>query len=262
MCRIAGGWVRDKVSLYKSDAYVLSELSALQLLDLPSNDLDVALTTPSGHSFAVDFVEYLKSCNVPTTSVGKVAANPDQSKHLETGTTKILGLECDFVGLRSETYADTRIPTSVKLGTPLDDASRRDLTINSLFYNVHDRQVEDYTGRGLEDLANRIARTPLPPLQTFHDDPLRVLRCVRFASRFDLSIVPEVEDAIRNEDVQVSSANRTRANQSGSTTFKGFQGTRWHRDYENDAPSTATLYLPHRLAASPFVNLYLRARSR
>lgn len=48
-----------------------------------------------------------------TGSVGRVAANPDQSKHLETGTTRILGLECDFVGLRSETYTDSRIPDQV-----------------------------------------------------------------------------------------------------------------------------------------------------
>lgn len=86
----------------------------VQILSLPSNDLDVALTIPSGHTFAVGFVEYLKSQGITTGSVGKVAVNPEQSKHLETGTTKILGLECDFVGLRSETYADTRIPEVVR----------------------------------------------------------------------------------------------------------------------------------------------------
>lgn len=179
-------------------------LTSRQLLGLPSDDLDIALTTSSGHSFAVNFVDYLKTCNVPTTSVGKVAANPDQSKHLETGTTRIMGLECDFVGLRSETYADSRIPSEIRLGTPYEDASRRDLTINSLFYNVHNRQIEDHTGKGLDDLANKIARTPLPPLQTFQDDPLRVLRCVRFASRFDLTIADEVCLAIRDPEIQVS----------------------------------------------------------
>jgi tRNA nucleotidyltransferase (CCA-adding enzyme) len=94
-CRIAGGWVRDK------------------LLSLPSHDLDIALTIASGYTFAVDFVQHLKTLQIPTGSVGKVAANPQQSKHLETGATKILGLECDFVGLRSETYADSRIPDQV-----------------------------------------------------------------------------------------------------------------------------------------------------
>nr|XP_031862773.1 uncharacterized protein CI109_001785 [Kwoniella shandongensis]KAA5529845.1 hypothetical protein CI109_001785 [Kwoniella shandongensis] len=183
-CRIAGGWVRDK------------------LLSLPSHDLDIALSIPSGHTFAVDFVEYLKTKDVATGSVGKVAANPEQSKHLETGTTRIMGLECDFVGLRSETYADSRIP-QVRPGTPLEDASRRDLTINALFYNVHTKEVEDYTQRGLSDLENGIACTPLPPRQTFQDDPLRIIRCVRFASRFGLSITDEVVQAIKEDDVKL-----------------------------------------------------------
>lgn len=183
VCRIAGGWVRDK------------------LLDLPSNDLDIALTTPSGHSFAVDFAAYLQAHDIATASVGKVAANPEQSKHLETGTTRILGLECDFVGLRSETYSDTRIPR-IEPGTPLEDASRRDLTINSLFYNVHSGEIEDFTQRGLPDLRNRIARTPLPPKQTFQDDPLRVLRCIRFASRFSLSIEDETAKYMADETVK------------------------------------------------------------
>jgi len=152
----------------------------------------------------VGFVDFLQQRNIATGSVGKVAANPEQSKHLETGTTRIMGLECDFVGLRSETYTDSRIPDQVQLGTPEEDALRRDLTINSLFYNVHTRQIEDYTGRGLSDLASRVARTPLPPKQTFEDDPLRVLRCIRFASRFDLSIAEEVTDAIKLPEIQVS----------------------------------------------------------
>lgn len=111
-CRIAGGWVRDKVC--RNDHPVYSASLTVQILSLPSNDLDIALSIPSGHTFAVDFVDYLKSKGITTGSVGKVAVNPEQSKHLETGTTKILGLECDFVGLRSETYADTRIPEVVR----------------------------------------------------------------------------------------------------------------------------------------------------
>ncbi|WWC61070.1 uncharacterized protein I303_103648 [Kwoniella dejecticola CBS 10117] len=200
-CRIAGGWVRDK------------------LLSLPSHDLDIALSIPSGHSFAVEFVNYLKTKDITTGSVGKVAANPEQSKHLETGTTRILGLECDFVGLRSETYADSRIP-QVKPGTPLEDASRRDLTINALFYNVHTREVEDYTQRGLSDLDNKIACTPLPPKQTFQDDPLRILRCIRFASRFDLIIEDHVMEAIKEEDVKSAIATKVSKERIGIEVTK------------------------------------------
>ncbi|WVQ98759.1 hypothetical protein IAU59_005890 [Kwoniella sp. CBS 9459] len=200
-CRIAGGWVRDK------------------LLSLPSSDLDVALSIPSGHAFAVQFVDYLKTKDIATGSVGRVAANPEQSKHLETGTTRILGLECDFVGLRSETYADSRIP-QVRPGTPLEDASRRDLTINALFYNVHTREVEDFTQRGLSDLEKKIACTPLPPRQTFHDDPLRILRCVRFASRFDLTIDQQVMEAIKEEDVKAAISTKVSKERIGIEVTK------------------------------------------
>ncbi|WVF72182.1 hypothetical protein IAT40_006994 [Kwoniella sp. CBS 6097] len=207
-CRIAGGWVRDK------------------LLSLPSSDLDIALSIPSGHAFAVEFVDYLKTKDIATGSVGRVAANPEQSKHLETGTTRILGLECDFVGLRSETYADSRIPQ--RPGTPLEDASRRDLTINALFYNVHTREVEDFTERGLSDLERKIACTPLPPRQTFHDDPLRILRCVRFASRFDLTIDQQVMEAIKAEDVKAAISTKVSKERIGIEITKMLHNNPMH----------------------------------
>lgn len=103
-----------------------------QLLSLPSSDLDIALSIPSGHSFAVAFVDFLKAKDVPTGSVGKVVANPEQSKHLETGTTRIMGLECDFVGLRSETYADSRIPQVVRPTCKIKETRLIDLHYRNL----------------------------------------------------------------------------------------------------------------------------------
>ena len=69
---------------------------------------------------------------------------------------------------------------------------------------MHSKEVEDFTGRGISDLSDRIARTPLPPRQTFHDDPLRVLRCVRFASRFGLNIADDVVEVMQDRDIRVS----------------------------------------------------------
>jgi tRNA nucleotidyltransferase (CCA-adding enzyme) len=74
------------------------------------------------------------------------------------------------------------------MGTPLTDALRRDFTINSLFYNIETQEVEDWTEKGIYDIYQKIIRTPLPPLVTFTDDPLRVLRCFRFKARFDFNI--------------------------------------------------------------------------
>jgi tRNA nucleotidyltransferase/poly(A) polymerase len=89
-------------------------------------------------------------------------------------------------------YADgSRIP-SMALGTPAEDASRRDLTINAMFYNVNTDTIEDFCGTSLSDLQLGVVRTPCPPLQTFLDDPLRVLRAVRFAGRFQFRLCPEL----------------------------------------------------------------------
>ncbi|KAJ9109817.1 hypothetical protein QFC20_003233 [Naganishia adeliensis] len=211
-CRIAGGWVRDK------------------LLGLPSSDLDITLSTCAGYPFALAFTAYLTTLPldppIPVRSIGKVNANPEQSKHLETATTNIMGLECDFVQLRSEVYADgSRIPSEIRIGTPEEDALRRDITINTLFYNVHTRQIEDHTHLGLSDLAHKLVRTPLDPLQTFRDDPLRVLRCVRFASRFGYELVDEVKTAVTNEEILEALRTRISRERVGIELEKMLKGT-------------------------------------
>ena len=189
--RIAGGWVRDK------------------LLQLPSHDLDVSLSTLTGHNFALFLQAYLASDAFAATPlkatmdahahgataishIGKIAANPEQSKNLETATARVLGLDVDFVNLRKEVYeGGSRIPI-MSFGTPYEDAMRRDMTVNALFYNVHTQRVEDWTGHGLDDLRTGLVRTPLEPAATFEDDPLRILRCIRFASRFGYAVHPSI----------------------------------------------------------------------
>ncbi|KAG9158166.1 hypothetical protein Leryth_000313 [Lithospermum erythrorhizon] len=76
-----------------------------------------------------------------------------------------------------------------KFSTPTEDAFRRDLTINSLSYSISTNVVEDFTERGLSDLKSGKIVTPLPPKQTFLDDPLRVLRSIGFGARFGLSLM-------------------------------------------------------------------------
>ncbi|PBK76666.1 hypothetical protein ARMSODRAFT_1078769 [Armillaria solidipes] len=206
-CRIAGGWVRDK------------------LLGSQSNDIDIALSDMMGYPFAEHLAAFANSRGIETGSISKIAQNPDQSKHLETATLKILGLELDLVNLRSEEYAtNSRIPTDVAFGTPLQDALRRDITINALFYNVHSRSVEDFTGRGLDDLRQGTIRTPLPPQETFLDDPLRALRCIRFASRFGFETVPEVGECLKKTEIHdalVSKVSRERVGEEVSKMMKG-----------------------------------------
>jgi len=191
--RIAGGWVRDK------------------LLGLSSDDVDIAVDIMSGHQFATLVRRYLILHQIQPARISVIAANPSQSKHLETATMKIHGMECDMVHLRGgEVYSDTsRIPTLKEHPTPLDDALRRDFTVNALFYNVTHARLEDWTGRGVGDLlseprSSRRLTTPLDAEQTFRDDPLRILRAVRFGVRFDIRLHDDIARAAEMEGVRQS----------------------------------------------------------
>ena len=189
--RFAGGWVRDK------------------LLGLLSKDIDVAISNMTGSEFGFLMKQYVelpeargKYDNDILGRLAKIEANPEKSKHLETATTKILDFDVDLVNLRKETYTnDSRNPT-VEFGTPEEDALRRDSTINALFYNLQTSEVEDFTGRGFQDMERKVIKTPLEPLQTFKDDPLRVLRSIRFASRLNYEIAPEDEMAMRDTSIK------------------------------------------------------------
>ncbi|KAH9601538.1 tRNA nucleotidyltransferase/poly(A) polymerase [Trypanosoma melophagium] len=165
--RVAGGWVRDA------------------LLGLHSQDIDIAIESPesrhiSGEVFAREVSAFQEAIGLTARTVSVIRVNPELSKHIETATVCVYDTPIEFCALRHDEYtkSDSRIPV-VRPATPLEDAQRRDYTINALFYNLHTMEVEDYT-TGLEDLQRRILRCPLNPRETFSDDPLRLLRGVRF----------------------------------------------------------------------------------
>ena len=189
--RFTGGWVRDK------------------LLGSESNDIDIGIDNMTGYRFGTLMKEYLEQPETAAKwkqddlrSLAKIKANPDKSKHLETVTTKILKLDIDLVNLRKETYVENSRNPTMEFGTPVEDALRRDATVNALFYNLSTTEIEDFTGRGLQDMDHKVIKTPLAPLKTFNDDPLRVLRGIRFASRLGYSIAPEDENAMKDSSIQ------------------------------------------------------------
>ena len=116
-----------------------------------------------------------------------------------TAQVKRRNLELEFVGARRESYhRDSRNPI-VEDGTLADDIARRDFTINAMALCVNSDRfgelVDNYGG--VDDLANRIIRTPLDPDITFSDDPLRMMRAVRFATQLQFDIHPETFAALR-----------------------------------------------------------------
>jgi putative nucleotidyltransferase with HDIG domain len=137
-------------------------------------------------------------------SVAKASERADVSvavfRNFGTAQVKFDGWEVEFVGARRESYrSDSRKPT-VEDGSLEDDQNRRDFTINAMAISLNAGdfgELLDPFG-GVGDLRRKIIRTPLDPALTFSDDPLRMMRAVRFASQLNFDIWPDTFDAIRN----------------------------------------------------------------
>ncbi len=194
--RWTGGWVRDK------------------LLGVQSHDIDVALSTMTGLQYGQAMQAFMKAhgrkyeeeavaqgVDPQIKDIHKIAANPEKSKHLETITTRMFGLDVDFVNLRKEVYDEQSRNPQMEFGTAEEDAVRRDATVNALFYNLDTQTVEDFTQRGLDDMKRKILRTPLAAFQTFKDDPLRILRLIRFACRLGYELEADVQEAMKDKSI-------------------------------------------------------------
>ncbi len=181
-CYVVGGYVRDL------------------FLERASNDIDVVVV-----GSGIRVAEELKG------QLGR-KAHLSVFRNFGTAQVKYRDLEVEFVGARKESYShDSRKP-HVEDGTLEDDQNRRDFTINALAICLnHDRfgELVDHFD-GVYDMEDGIIRTPLDPDITFSDDPLRMLRCIRFATQLNFYIEDETFDALgRNaERIKIISGER------------------------------------------------------
>lgn len=118
-----------------------------------------------------------------------------------TAMFKHNGLDLEFVGARKESYSEDSRKPSVETGSLQDDQKRRDFTINALAISLNNEnfgELIDPFG-GIDDIEKKIIRTPLEPSQTYSDDPLRMMRAIRFASTLNFDIEEKSLLAIKNE---------------------------------------------------------------
>lgn len=181
-CYIVGGYVRDI------------------FLERPSNDMDF-VTVGSGITVAREVAQRL----------GK-RAHLSVFKTYGTAQVKTRQWELEFVGARRESYhRDSRNPI-VEDGTLEDDQRRRDFTINAMAICLNEEHYGELLDPfdGIGDLDRRIIRTPLDPDITFSDDPLRMMRAVRFATQLDFDIYPKTFAAIRRNAGRINIITRER----------------------------------------------------
>ena len=203
-CYVVGGYVRDL------------------FLERPSNDIDVVVVG-SG----------IQVANALRKKMGR-KANISVFKNFGTAQVKYKGLEVEFVGARRESYShDSRKPI-VEDGTLEDDQNRRDFTVNAMAIQLnraHFGELVDPFG-GIVDLEDGIIRTPLDPDITFSDDPLRMLRCVRFATQLHFFIEDETFEALGRNAHRLKIISGERISEELNKTIKAAQPSRGFVDLQ------------------------------
>lgn len=157
--RVAGGWVRDRLMNHMSD------------------DIDLTVDGTDWREFAT---RIQKICD-PEREIIVLEANLEQSKSVSTARVRVSkDLWLDICDLQYDPAVDDH-------ATAESDARRRDFTLNALFFNINENKVEDFVG-GIDDLRAGVLRTPVDAINTFTNDPLRVIRGFRFGCVYNFRI--------------------------------------------------------------------------
>lgn len=160
------------------------------------------------HSKDIDFVTVGSGIGLAEEVARRIGPRAHIAVYRTYGTAQLHAgaLELEFVGARRESYRRESRNPIVEDGTLDDDLSRRDFTINAMAISVNGDTFGELIDRfdGLGDLDRRVIRTPLDPDITFSDDPLRMMRAIRFATQLEFDIFPETFEAIRRNASRIT----------------------------------------------------------
>ena len=188
-CYLVGGYVRDI------------------FLERPTNDIDVVVV-----GSGIEVAKALQRRLGKTPKTGKPRAHLAVYRNFGTAQVKYYDTEVEFVGARRESYDRNSRKPVVEDGTLEDDQNRRDFTINAMAICLNHERFGELVDPfdGIYDLEDGIIRTPLDPDITFSDDPLRMMRCVRFSAQLKFYIDDETFEALsRNaERIKIVSGER------------------------------------------------------
>jgi poly(A) polymerase len=193
-------YIAESAEEMGQETYVIGGFVRDLFLNRPSKDIDI-VTLGSGIELAEHVARKLK----PRPKVAVF-------KNFGTAQLKYRNFEVEFVGARKESYrSDSRKPI-VENGTLEDDQNRRDFTINALAMSLNKQNFGELVDpfNGLKDLEQKIIRTPLDPNITFSDDPLRMMRAIRFSAQLHFEIEATTLQAIaaNRERIKIVSAER------------------------------------------------------
>jgi poly(A) polymerase len=181
-----------------TEIYVIGGYVRDIFLNRPSKDIDI-LVIGNGIKFAEEAGKILQT---------KVSV----FKNFGTAMLRYDDLEIEFVGARKESYRQESRKPIVENGTLEDDQKRRDFSINAMALSLNTSNFGDLLDPfdGVKDLEKKLIRTPLDPVDTFSDDPLRMMRAIRFATQLDFTISTDAIEAIKknSERIKIVSAER------------------------------------------------------
>lgn len=210
---VAGGWTRDK------------------LMNVESDDIDIAVSQLPGFDLAQRIEQYAKANGIkdvgPAYRVSLDKGSDEKNDQLMVGGLPVFGMKLELVPMRTEAYnPESRTPVIQRTDNVAEDAMRRDLTINAMYYDIDTGQIVDPTG-GREDMQKKVLRTPEPdPTKTFMEDPLRVLRALRFRSRYgDYHLDEKIIKAMASPQVQEAYKAKVAPERAGKEIMKMMQGS-------------------------------------